>query len=250
MEVSLELVPRSPESLAADADICRAYQAITYVNVPDLTRFRIRSWEACTYIDTGSRPFIAHLRARDFPLDKPFPLISYFRKHAISKALVIAGDPPKGESADAKPISSSPTLALIRKLRKEMPDLEIYAAFDPYRENIRYELDYLAAKEDAGASAFMSQPFFDMRLLEIYAEYLEGKRIFWGIAPVMSTGNRNYWESRNRAIFPKSFKPDLFWNVGFGRRVIEFCERSDFNLYIMPIKMELKPYLSGLFDVK
>jgi methylenetetrahydrofolate reductase (NADPH) len=128
-----------------------------------------------------------------------------------------------------------------------MPELRIFAAFDPYRTNIRFELDYVRAKENAGAEGFFSQPFFDLRLLEIYAEYLEGKQVFWGVSPVLSGPSRNYWESRNRAVFPKSFRADLFWNVDFGRRVLQFCESNQFNLYLMPIKINLEEYLAGLF---
>ncbi|MDR2471845.1 MAG: methylenetetrahydrofolate reductase, partial [Treponema sp.] len=145
------------------------------------------------------------------------------------------------------PGAGSPTVPFIKKLKAELPELEIYAAFDPYRTNIRYELDYLAAKEEAVASGFMSQPFFDLRLLEIYAEYLEGKNVFWGLAPVLGEGNRRYWESRNRAVFPRSFRPGLDWNTGFARRVLAFCRSGGFNLYLMPIKVDIGTYLSGIF---
>jgi methylenetetrahydrofolate reductase (NADPH) len=180
----------------------------------------------------------------DFSLDLPFPHTEFFTAQKIDQVLVIAGDPPKDENSKTYETSSS---ALIKKLKTEMPNLKVFAAFDPYRSNIRYEIDYVKEKEDAGADGFMSQPFFDLRLLEIYAEYLEGKNVFWGISPVLSESSQNYWESRNRAIFPKSFKPDLFWNVDFGRRVYQFCKQYDFNLYLMPIKVDLEAYLSGLF---
>jgi methylenetetrahydrofolate reductase (NADPH) len=93
----------------------------------------------------------------------------------------------------------------------------------------------------------MSQPFFDLRLLEIYAEYLEGKNIFWGTSPVLTAGNQRYWESRNRAVFPRSFRPDIFWNVTFARQVIDFCDRNGFNLYLMPINVDLQTYLAGIW---
>jgi methylenetetrahydrofolate reductase (NADPH) len=128
-----------------------------------------------------------------------------------------------------------------------MPELRVYVAFDPYRSNIRYELDYLRAKEEAGTEGFMSQPFFDLRLLEIFAEFLEGKQVFWGIPPVLSESSRNYWESRNRAVFPRNFRPDLYWNVDFSRRVLDFCEAHGFHLYLMPIKVDIAACLSGLF---
>lgn len=259
MEVSLELVPRSRGSLEAGAFIAARFAEIGYINVPDLTRFSIRSWEACGILAALSRGagggasgtagfgFIPHLRARDFLIEAPFPYGKLFRECGITRVLVIAGDPSPGTGSAYQIDKEAGTVPFIKKLKQELPELEIYAAFDPYRTNIRYELDYLREKEDAGASAFMSQPFFDLRLLEIYAEYLEGKRVFWGTAPVISEGNRNYWESRNRAVFPRQFRADLDWNIAYGKKLMEFCKGHDFHLYLMPIKVELRAYLKGLF---
>jgi methylenetetrahydrofolate reductase (NADPH) len=257
VDISLEIVPRSEASVIEDFRICASYPDITRINVPDLTRFTLRSWEACGVLAgapfppgvPGASGLVPHLRARDFSPDKPFPLTGFFREHGIGKALVISGDADDGEEASARPWGSSFSAPFIKKLKSEMPELEIYAAFDPYRTNIRYELDYLAVKEEAGASGFMSQPFFDLRLLEIYSEYLEGKRIFWGVTPVLSSGSRNYWESRNRTIFPKSFRADLFWNINFGRQVLDFCGKNRFNVCFMPVRVDLGAYLSGLFTV-
>jgi methylenetetrahydrofolate reductase (NADPH) len=255
MIVSLEAVPRGPEALIAGVGIVEKYSRIGIINIPDLLRFPVRSWEACGILRQNlpggpNYDLMPHLRAIDFDLAKPFPHAEYFKLYGIKKVLVVAGDPPK-EKADAAgvvhKIYPTGTVPFIKKLKAEMPELRVYAAFDPYRTNIRFELDYVRAKEDAGAEGFMSQPFFDIRLLEIYAEYLEGKNVFWGISPVLSPSNRNYWESRNRAIFPRHFRPDLFWNVDFGRRVFQFCEVHHFNLYLMPIKVDLESYLEGIF---
>ncbi|MDR3174581.1 MAG: methylenetetrahydrofolate reductase [Treponema sp.] len=257
MIVSLEAIPRDTESLTAAAEIAGRFDRIGLINVPDLLRFSLRSWEACGILGdrvfgplrTGKRPdLMPHLRAIDFDPGQPFPHTGYFRSHNIKKALVIAGDPAPQKSGKTRRFYPTETTAFIKKLRLELPELELYAAFDPYRSNIRYELDYLKAKEDAGASGFFSQPFFDLRLLEIYAEYLEGKNVFWGVSPVLTESSRGYWESRNRAIFPRSFRPDLPWNLDFGRRVLRFCETSRFNLYLMPIRIDLAPYLEGLFQ--
>ena len=258
MIVSLEAVPRNPEALLASARAALGFPQIQLINVPDLKRFSLRSWEACGLItEAGLKPRVMpHIRAIDFDMNQPFPHREFFRSRGIDRALVIAGDPPdigpengpeKGDTLGAE-IYPTETTAFIRKLKAEMPELKVYAAFDPYRSNIRYELDYLTKKEEAGAEAFMSQPFFDLRLLEIYAEYLEGKTVYWGISPVLSASARNYWESRNRAIFPRSFRPDLFWNVDFGRRVLDFCQVRGFNLYLMPIKVDVQTYLQGLFS--
>jgi len=246
MEVSLEIVPRDTASLQKDIALCRSFPALGCINIPDLPRFPIRPWEACVTIKNAQQnlPLIPHLRAGDFSLDKAFPLTELFRAQGITRALVIAGDPPY------KAEYPCTTVALIKKLKAELPELKIYAAFDPYRTNIRYELDYLAVKEEAGAVGFMSQPFFDLRLLEIYAEYLEGKNIFWGTAPVLTAGNQHYWISRNRAIFPRSFRPDIFWNVAFARQVIDFCGRNGFNIYLMPINVDLQTYLEGIWPAE
>jgi methylenetetrahydrofolate reductase (NADPH) len=254
MIVSLEAVPRSREALISGAAEAANFPAISLINVPDLLRFSIRSWEACGILaatggkePAGQRPaLMPHLRAADFDLRVPFPHTEYFRSLGINQVLVIAGDPPAPGIPAPRQTYPTETVPFIKKLKAEMPELRIHAAFDPYRTNIRYELDYLAAKEDAGAEGFFSQPFFDLRLLEIYAEYLTGKQVFWGVSPVLSQANRNYWESRNRAVFPKSFRADLFWNVDFGRRVLEFCNANGFNLYLMPIKIDLAAYLSGV----
>jgi methylenetetrahydrofolate reductase (NADPH) len=255
MLVSLEVVPRSREALISFIGTAAAYPQISHINAPDLLRFPVRSWEACGILGEAAQArgrsycFIPHLRAADFDVNRPFPsmMTGFFKAPGIREALVISGDPPEKNKAPPRPVYPAETLAFIRKLKAEMPELKIYAAFDPYRSNIRYELDYLKAKEEAGAEAFFSQPFFDLRLLEIYAEYLEGKTVFWGVSPVLSAASRNYWESRNRAIFPKSFRPDLFWNVDFGRRVLDYCGAHGFNLYLMPIKVDLEAYLSGVF---
>ncbi|MDR0623449.1 MAG: methylenetetrahydrofolate reductase [Treponema sp.] len=251
MIVSLETVPRSREAILAGAAALAEFPAITRVNIPDLLRFSIRSWEACGILaetlGKDSPALMPHLRACDFDLAAPFPHRDYFRFLGIDQALVIAGDPPgPAGPGPGRRVYPTETVPFIKKLKAELPELKVYAAFDPYRTNIRYELDHLAAKEEAGAEGFFSQPFFDLRLLEIYAEYLGGKEVFWGVSPVISASSRNYWESRNRAIFPKSFRADLYWNVDFGRRVLDFCETHGFNLYLMPIKVDLGAYLPGL----
>lgn len=244
MTIALELIPRDKQSLVLSLKQALKFPEITLINVPDLKKFFLRSWEACAIIaETQPINTMPHIRAIDFDLQQSFSLCEPLR--GINRVLVIAGDPPaEGSAFKTYPTE---TTAFIRRLKTEMPGLKIYAAFDPYRTNIRYELDYLKAKEDAGAEGFMSQPFFDLRLLEIYAEYLEGKDVFWGISPVLSESSRNYWESRNRAIFPRSFTPSLNWNVDFGRNVLGFCKKQGFSVYLMPIMVNINSYLAALF---
>lgn len=247
MQVSLEIVPRSDTSLCAAADIAAQFPAVRNINIPDLLRFPLRSWDACSILATHSDRFnfIPHLRAIDLDPEKPFPHTESLLAAGVKQVLVVAGDPPQDMKKCVYPTN---TVEFIKKLKIEIPSIEIYAAFDPYRSNIRFELDYVRAKEDAGVDGFMSQPFFDLRLLEIYAEYLEGRKVFWGLSPVVSDSSRDYWEARNRAVFPRSFTPTLDWNIDFGRRVLSFCHSDNFDLYLMPIRLDISVYLNGLFS--
>ena len=246
MKISLELVPRTETYICEQvAYVEQAIPQISAINFPDLLRFDIRSWDACRMVSNARLERIAHLRAIDFDMHQPFPLTDFLKEHRIRKLLVIEGDKPQDMKHAIYPTSS---LDLIRKLKNEVGDFTIYAAFDPYRNNIRYELEYLLQKIEAGATGFFSQPFFDLRLLEIYSEYLEGQDVYWGISPVTGERAKLYWETRNRAIFPKSFAPTFDWNVRFGQEVMNFCQKNDFNLYLMPIKIDLKKYLLNLFS--
>jgi len=245
MNISLELVPRTEQYICEQvAFVEKNISQISAINFPDLLRFDIRSWDACRMMAHSSLERIVHLRAIDFDLRQLFPLSNFMKEHHIRKALIIEGDKPQDMRHVIYPTTS---LDLIRKLKQEIEGLTVYAAFDPYRNNIRYELEYLQQKLEAGASGFFSQPFFDLRLLEIYSEYLEGQDVYWGVSPVTGEQLKLYWETRNRAIFPKSFTPTLDWNVRFGQDVMDFCRKKNFNLYLMPIKIDLKNYLRKLF---
>ena len=248
MKISLELVPRSEEYICEQiAFVEKFIPQISEINFPDLLRFEIRAWEACRMMANSQLERIAHIRAIDFDLNKPFQLTNFLKAHNIKKALVIEGDKPE-DMPDAVYYPTT-SIDLIRKMKAEANDIAVYAAFDPYRNNIRYELEYLQQKKEAGATGFFSQPFFDLRLLEIYSEYLENEDVYWGVSPVVSKGAKQYWETRNRAIFPKSFTPNLKWNVKFGKEVMNFCQKNNFNLYLMPINIDLEKYLNSMFDV-
>ncbi len=124
--------------------------------------------------------------------------------------------------------------------------MKVYAGIDPYRTGIKTELDYVKRKLDAGAEGFFTQPFFDLRLMEIYRDLLAGLEVFWGISPVMSVRSKDYWDNLNNAIFPPDFEPTLQWNRDFARQALDFVERTDTNLYFMPIRVDLVKYLEGL----
>lgn len=241
--VSMELVPRSVETLQNEAEIVRTHcPMIKTLNVPDLLRFEMRSWDAVPYLKGFN--VIPHLRSMDFDLEKPFPLAQRFIEHGIREVLVIQGDPPQDMKHRVYPTNP---VDFTRKLKNELPELKVYGAFDPFRNPFRTEMEYLKQKMEAGMDGFMSQPFFDLRMMEIYGEFLEGKDVYFGISPVVSESSRNYWETRNRAIFPKHFEPTMEWNTGFAKKAIAYCAEAGFNVYLMPIKIKLEEYCRKVF---
>ena len=243
-KISIELVPRNPEALDQELKLVRQhFPAIDTINVPDLLKFPLRSWDACGRAKRLFPHAIPHLRAIDFDLSKPFPLVETFAQQGIDSILVIAGDQPQDMS---RRVFRTSSVALIRAIRAEMPALKIYAGIDPYRAGIKDELDYVSRKLDAGANGFFTQPFFDLRLMEIYCDLLPGIEIFWGVSPVMSVRSKDYWDNLNNAIFPPDFAPTLEWNRRFARQALEFVRLRETNLYFMPIRVDLVEYLEGI----
>lgn len=251
MRVSVELVPRGVDVLCEELAIVRGFPAVDTVNVPDLLRFPLRSWEACRTAQTFLPRAVPHLRAIDYDLSSQDgslhgigPLCATLAAHGMREVLVVTGDPPSDGERTAFPTRPE---TLIRALKAALPDLTVYAGLDPYRAGFRDELEYARRKREAGADGLFTQPFFDPRLMDLYADLLDGETVFWGISPVLTARSRAYWEERNRALFPRDFTPTLEWNVAFARRTLEFVRVGGWHIYLMPIRVDLRAYLSGVF---
>jgi len=242
--ISVELVPRSRTSIVADLDLLeRDLSAIRMVNIPDLLRFSLRSWEACSIAVGRFERVVPHLRAMDHRVEDADRLASLLSELGIREALVVRGDAPQDLS---RPVHATTSAEFIRALNEVDPDLRLYAAFDPYRQGLRSELDVVQEKFAAGASGLFTQPFFDLRLIQICADLLPATEIFWGVSPVMTAGSRRYWEVKNRAVFPSDFEPTLNWNRAFAANCLEWARDSATNVYFMPIRIDLSEYLMGL----
>ena len=244
MRVSVELIPRNPEALAAQLDEVERYlPSVDTINIPDVLRFPVRSWRGCAIASERFDHAIPHLRAMDIDLATPFPHGALFARHGIDEVLVVAGDAP----ADmAHPVYGSSSLDVIRKLQREHPELTVYAAVDPYRQGFLREREYAVRKLEAGASGLFTQPFFDVRLMEIYAELLPETSIFWGVTSVTSERSMRYWRTRNQAIFPPDFEPTLAWNRAFAAKAHAFAAERGDNIYFMPIRSSVRDYLEGI----
>lgn len=66
MRISIELVPRSRSKFAAQLDEVRQYfPAVDTINVPDVLRFSMRSWQGCARAKSLFANTIPHIRAMD-----------------------------------------------------------------------------------------------------------------------------------------------------------------------------------------
>lgn len=243
-EISIELVPRSETALRKELElIADQFPAVNRINIPDILRFNMRSWQGCNIASEIFPNTIPHLRAIDFDPNKPIQIDTELCRDEVEAVLVITGDPPQDMAHKCYRTSC---LEMIRRLKRELPQLKVYAGMDPYRSGIKEEIDYLRAKQDAGAEAFFTQPFFDLRLMEIYQGFLQGCTIYWGISPVLTDNSQNYWEIKNNAVFPPDFEPTLEWNRNFAKKALAFAKENNGNIYFMPIRTDISAYLDGI----
>lgn len=242
--ISVELVPRDEDSLRQELSLLAKFNdKVDVVNIPDLLRFPIRSWQGAAIAQESFPASMPHIRAMDVDLDKELTMKAYLREHNIREVLVIEGDPPQDMMHEVYPTNS---VDVIWKFRKEMPEVKVYAGIDQYRGSMAQELYRIKRKLQAGAAGFFTQPFFDMRYLEVYADMLQGLEVYWGVSPVMSARSQSYWERKNNVVFPHAFEPTLEWSVDFAKKVMAYAEREKANVYLMPIKTNLEAYLAGV----
>ncbi len=244
IHVSIELVPRSEKALKEELQqVKNHFPQVETINIPDILRFSMRSWEGCQIAGDLFSTTIPHLRAIDFDPDAPLPILDQLRQQSIKAVLVITGDPPQDMGHKCYRTNS---LEMIRRLKRELPGVKLYAGLDQYRSSIKEEIDYVKAKRDAGADAFFTQPFFDIRLMDIYQGLLPDVNIYWGVSPVLTENSQNYWENKNNAVFPPDFVPTMEWNRNFARQAMDFARQHNNNIYFMPIRTDLTQYLDGI----
>ena len=243
--VSVELVPRDEATLREALALAQQYQEqIDVINIPDLLRLPLRSWEGAAIAQEQFPQVMPHIRAMDIDLDAELLMKAYLREHNIREVLVIQGDPPQDMSHVVYPTTSTD---VIRKFHDEMPEVKVYAGIDQYRSSMAEERYRIRRKVQAGAAGFFTQPFYDLRFLEMYADMLDGLEVYWGVSPVMTQRSQSYWERKNHVVFPRSFEPTLDWSVELTREVMAFADKNDASLYVMPIKTNLAAYLAGIF---
>ncbi len=242
--ISIELVARNAEALRRELDtLSEHFPFIDTVNIPDLTRFSFRSHHACRVSQERIRRAIPHLRAVSTNLKDLNPLLSFLDEAELHEVLVVSGDAPADMSQPSYPTSS---VQLVRAIKAALPHVQVYAALDPYRHSLMRERDYAFEKLDAGASGLFTQPFFDVRLMQVYRELLPDVNIYWGATTVTSKRSLGYWQNRNHAVFPAHFEPTLAWSRAFAAQALTFAKETGTNLYFMPIKDDVRAFLEGI----
>jgi methylenetetrahydrofolate reductase (NADPH) len=214
------------------------------VNIPDLLNFELRSWQACVQARRRLPRAVPHVRAMDVDLGSgAAALIRTLRDADLREVLVVQGDRPQDLH---RPVYPTRSVDLIRALKAGLPGGTVYAAIDPYRSSVRAELERADAKREAGADGFFTQPFFDLRLMEVWGELLAGRTVYWGVSPVLSERTRLYWQTKNHAFFPAAFQPTLEWNRAFAAAALAWVRASGSHIYFMPIRADLAAYLEGI----
>lgn len=242
--ISVELVPRDPEHIIQDTKTVKAcFPIADTINIPDLMRFSLRSWDAFKITATIYPQSIPHIRAIDINPDLPLPGHDL---QNLKEILIIQGDPPSDFNRHTYP---NTTESILRRYRKELPHLTLYAAFDPYRRSPKEELEHIQSKEEAGASGFFTQPVFDEKMLELCMDWLHGKTVFWGLSPVIGPKSKSYWEVTNKVIFPHYFETSLQANLDFSKKALQKIRMVGQNAYLMPLRVKLTTYLPPLLDV-
>jgi methylenetetrahydrofolate reductase (NADPH) len=243
MKFSFEIVPRTHQAFEQQYNFVTTLgELISMINVPDIQRFDIRSWETGEKIDRTKYQFVPHLRANDFSIESG-NIFKIIEENELDHVLLISGDPPEGIK---RKFHNTSVLDLIRAVNQRFPHITIHAGFDPHRNGIQEECDYVQRKIDAGATSFFSQPFYDIRLIEIYAEHLQGTDIFIGLSPITTLSSMNYWEVKNKVKFPISFEAENEWSINFSNKVIAMARDVGFNIYFMPIKINLPDYFGKI----
>lgn len=250
--ISVELVPRSEESLLAEgATLPEVAPWADTINVPDLVKFDLRPWVGCRRLrETTRRPdgspygVIPHVRACDVDPAAPLPMAAEFRAAGITEVLVVSGDDADYFSQHTFPVDA---VDVIRRFREELPGVRVYAALDPYRTGMSQELRQVERKLVAGAHGVFTQPFFDVDHLRSWRRVVpEGVEVWWGATTVTTLAALGYWRRRNLVAFPQDFRMELGAQREFAQRTIDLAHEWGDNAYLMPVRTSPAEYLQGL----
>ncbi len=192
------------------------------INVPDSPRAsaRMSAQSLCIQIQqhTGIET-ILHYTCRDRNLLSIQSDLLGASSIGLHNILCLTGDPPKlGNYPDATAVFDVDAIGLVNIVRRLNHGLDIGAnsigastnftigvAANPGVPDIDHELRRFEYKVEAGAEYAITQPVFDLRLLESFLKRIEGFRIpvIAGIWPLTSLRNAEFMKNDLRVSMPE-----------------------------------------------
>jgi homocysteine S-methyltransferase len=220
----VEIVPPRGISCTHEIEGARklAQLGVHAINVPDSPRAsaRMSAQSLCIQIQqhTGIET-ILHYTCRDRNLLSIQSDLLGASSIGLHNILCLTGDPPKlGNYPDATAVFDVDSIGLVNIVRRLNHGLDIGSnsigastnftigvAANPGMPDIEQELRRFAFKVEAGAEYAITQPVFDLRLLESFLKRIEGHRIpvIAGIWPLTSLRNAEFMKNDLRVSMPE-----------------------------------------------
>ena len=243
----LELVPNSIDEIIRDAETyLEQFPQLSGVNIPDILRIPVRSFEAVEVLLKRNIMAIPHIRSMDNPIEESLVIIEHLVSLGLTHVLIVSGDKPLDVNHKIYPVTPP---ELIKKIREKFPYLKVYGGLDPYRSDLEKELHYCNEKISSGANGTFTQPFFDAELAKKFGNSLGNTELFFGVSPVLTASSKKYWETKNNVVFNQNFETTLAYNCSISKSILDVAKSLNQHAYIMPIRAPIGDYLKGIFNV-
>jgi methionine synthase I (cobalamin-dependent)/5,10-methylenetetrahydrofolate reductase len=219
----VEMVP--PKGLDVNRELEGARMLVKHgvhiINVPDLSRAspRVSAQSLCIQIQqqTGMETLL-HYTCRDRNLLSIQSDLLGASSIGLKNILCLTGDPPKlGNYPDATAVFDVDAIGLVNIVRRLNHGLDlgsnpvgvsagvtIGVAANPGLQDMDNEIRRFAYKVEAGAEYAITQPVFDLKLLEAFLKRIEEFRIpvIAGIWPLTSLRNAEFMKNDLRVSMP------------------------------------------------
>jgi len=219
----VEIVPPRGIDCSKEIEGARTLAALGVhaINVPDSPRAsaRMSAQSLCIQIQqhTGIET-VLHYTCRDRNILSIQSDLLGASSIGLRNILCLTGDPPKlGNYPDATAVFDVDAIGLVNIVRRLNHGLDIGSnsigastnftiavAANPGVPDIEHELRRFEYKVEAGAEYAITQPVFDLRLLEVFLKRIEGHRIpvIAGIWPLTSLRNAEFMKNDLRVSMP------------------------------------------------
>jgi homocysteine S-methyltransferase len=218
----VEMVP--PKGITCEKELEGArmlvQNGVHIINVPDLSRAapRMSAQSLCIQIQQTGMETLLHYTCRDRNLLSIQSDLLGASSIGLKNILCLTGDPPKlGNYPDATAVFDVDAIGLVNIVRRLNHGLDlggnpvgvssgltIGVAANPGLPDMDTEIRRFAYKVEAGAEYAITQPVFDLNLLEAFLKRIEEFRIpvIAGIWPLTSLRNAEFMKNDLRVSMP------------------------------------------------